>query len=100
MAVERAAQSATALAAARAAAATADDADLSLSMYAAQVYQQGSGTLGALDLLLGGGGPQDALDRASGIEAVGEERAHLVTEASAARRLSDQAGRAARAAPS
>jgi hypothetical protein len=94
----RTAQSATALAAARTASSQADDAELSLSMYAAQVYQQGSGTLGALDLLLGDGGPQDALDRASGIEAVGEERAHLVTEASTARRLSDQAGQAAQEA--
>ncbi|MEO7235022.1 MAG: hypothetical protein ABIW80_06570, partial [Lapillicoccus sp.] len=97
---QRSTQSAAAQDAARTAVARADDADLTLSMYAAQVYQQGSGTLGTLDLFLGSGGPQDALDRASGIEAVGEERAHLLGEASATRLLADAAGRAAQEAVS
>ena len=97
---QRTARSTAAQDAARTAVERADDADLTLSMYAAQVYQQGSGTLGTLDLFLGSGGPQDALDRASGIEAVGEERAHLLGEASATRLLADAAGRAAQEAVS
>lgn len=58
----------------------ADEASLSLSRYAAGVYQQG-GSMGQLDVFFGGAGPQDVLDRAAGLEAVGGEQARMMREA-------------------
>ena len=57
----------------------ADVADLALSRYAAEVFQGGSG-LGQLDLYFGGG-PGETLDRAAGLEVVGQERARVLAEA-------------------
>ena len=81
-----AAESADAQAKAAAAQATADDATLTLSRYAAEVYQ-GGGDTGQLDIFFGGGGPQEVLDKASGIQAVGAERARMVQDAESARLL-------------
>ncbi len=66
--------------------AKADDATLTLSRYAAEIYQGGGGT-SQLDIFFGGGGPQDVLDRAAGVDAVGGERARMVREAEASRLL-------------
>ncbi len=83
--LERAAAgSADAQAKASAAQATADEATLTLSRYAAEVYQ-GGGDTGQLDIFFGGGGPQEVLDKASGIQAVGAERARMVQDADSAR---------------
>ncbi len=81
-----AAESADAQAKAATAQATADDATLTLSRYAAEVYQ-GGGDTGQLDIFFGGGGPQEVLDKASGIQAVGAERARMVQDAESARLL-------------
>ena len=81
-----AAESSDAQAKAATAQATADDAMLTLSRYAAEVYQ-GGGDTGQLDIFFGGGGPQEVLDKASGIQAVGAERARMVQEAESARLL-------------
>ncbi|HEU4329791.1 MAG TPA: C40 family peptidase [Lapillicoccus sp.] len=78
------AESSDAQAKAGAAQATADDATLTLSRYAAEVYQ-GGGDTSQLDVFFGAGGPQEVLDRASGIQAVGAERARMVQEAESAR---------------
>src|SRR6478735_5771244 len=45
----------------------------------------GGGDTGQLDIFFGGGGPQEVLDKASGIQAVGAERARMVQEAESAR---------------
>jgi len=63
--------------------ATADRAQLQLSIVAAEAFQQGSGAT-ELNVLFGAG-PQDVLDRTAGIEAVGNERAHLAADAETAR---------------
>ena len=73
---------------ASAASVVADRADLALSRYAAEVFQGGSGT-GQLEVFFGGGGPGQVLDRAAGIDAVGQERARLLAEAQASRQLAD-----------
>lgn len=76
----------TATAKATAAAQASEEATLALSRYAAEVFQSGGG-LGQLDVFFGGGGPAQTLDRAAGLEAVGEERARVMRDAEAARHL-------------
>ena len=71
---------------ASAAQATAGEASLTLSRYAAEIYQGGGGT-SQLDIFFGGGGPQDVLDRAAGVDAVGGERARMVQEAESTKLL-------------
>lgn len=78
-----AADSAEAAAKASRAQQESEAADLALSRYAAEVFQGGSG-LGQLDLYFGGG-PGEALDRAAGLQVVGEERARVLAEAKRAR---------------
>src|SRR4051812_47782712 len=73
-------QASTARQAADQARSAADGASFQLSLMAAEAYQQGAG-LGQLDALLGAAGPQDAIDRAAGLEAVGAERVHAAAEA-------------------
>ncbi len=80
------AQSAEATAKAVEATAASDLATLTLSRYAAEVFQSGGG-LGQLDIFFGAGGPGLTLDRAAGLEAVGEERARVMREADSARNL-------------
>ncbi len=63
-----------------------DAAALTLSRYAAEVYQ-GGGDTSQLDVFFGGGGPQAVLDRAAGVDAVGGERAQMVSEAESAKLL-------------
>ena len=72
----------------------ADDANLLLSLLAADAYQQGVGAT-QLDAMLASDGLQDALDRAAGIEAVGRERAQAYADAEAARLLAATLDRAA-----
>lgn len=86
---ERTAQAAEAARQAEAATAAADAAELALSRYAAEVFQGGGG-VSQLDIFFGGD-PQDALDRASGLEVVGDERARASGEAASARLVADQA---------
>ena len=81
---------------ARDAAKAADDAELSLSRYAAEMFQGGS-SLGQLDLFFGGG-PGETLDRALGLDAVGGERARVMAEAAQARGTATALGREAQAA--
>lgn len=69
-----------------------DAAAVALSKYAAAAYQ--SGGTGQLDAYFGGG-PQDVLDRAAGLQAVGNQQARAMADADAARQLSAQAGQAA-----
>ena len=76
----------TATAKATAAAQASEEATLALSRYAAEVFQSGGG-LGQLDVFFGGGGPAQTLERAAGLEAVGEERARVMRDAEAARHL-------------
>ncbi len=76
----------TATAKAIAAAQASEEATLALSRYAAEVFQSGGG-LGQLDVFFGGGGPAQTLDRAAGLEAVGEERARVMRDAESARHL-------------
>ena len=76
----------TATAKATAAAQASEEATLALSRYAAEVFQSGGG-LGQLDVFFGGGGPAQTLDRAAGLEAVGEERARVMRDAESARHL-------------
>ena len=64
----------------------ADEANLLLSLLAADAYQQGVGAT-QLHAILASGGLQDALDRAAGIEAVGRERTQAYADAEAARLL-------------
>jgi len=87
LALERAAaESADAQARAAEAQAAADDAVLTLSRYAAEVYQ-GGGETNQLNIFFGEGGPQDVLDKASGVQAVGAERARMAQDAESARLL-------------
>ncbi len=89
---EAIAQSTEATTKALAAAVAADEATLALSRYAAEVFQSGGG-LGQLDVFFGAGGPGLTLERAAGLEAVGEERARVMREATEARRARDIAQR-------
>lgn len=84
----------TARQAADAARQKADDASFMLSLLAAEAYQQGGGMV-ELDALLSADGPQGAIDRAAGLEAVAAERVHAATEADSARLLADTLGQAA-----
>ena len=79
-----AAESGDASAKADAAQATADEATLTLSRYAAEVYQ-GGGDTSQLDISSAAAVPQEVLDKASGIQAVGAERARMVQDAESAR---------------
>ena len=72
-----------------------DEANLALSRYAAEVYQQGSGSLPAFVDLFTADGPQDVLDRAEGLQTVGNERARVMGEAEAAKLLAQSAERVA-----
>ncbi len=74
--------------------ARADQASLTLSRYAAEVYQGGAGS-SQLDVFFGGGGPQDVLDRAAGVEAVGTEQARMVQDAASTTLLAQGLGRQA-----
>lgn len=89
-------ESNAARAAADAARERAAQATLTLSRYAAEIFQGGAG-ISQLDLVLGGD-PRDTLDRAAGLDAVGDERARVMREADAARQLSSMADRAAQEA--
>ncbi len=77
---------ATASAKATAAALASQDATLALSRYAAEVFQSGGG-LGQLDVFFGSGGPALTLERAAGLDAVGEERARVMRDAESAQQL-------------
>ena len=91
---EAIAQSTEATTKALAAAVAADEATLALSRYAAEVFQSGGG-LGQLDVFFGAGGPGLTLERAAGLEAVGEERARVMREATEARHLATMLQQAA-----
>ncbi|MGB8381895.1 MAG: hypothetical protein WCG47_11695, partial [Dermatophilaceae bacterium] len=82
---QRTAEAAAATAAANAAREASDAATLTLSRYAAEVFQ-GGGAISQLDVFFGGS-PGDTLDRAAGLDAVGDERARIMREADAARQL-------------
>ncbi len=82
---------------AAAAQAVADTASLEVRRYAASVYQQG-GNFGELEAYLSSKGPQDMMDRATALEAVGDARARTMQKAEATsivaatmRRQADQA---------
>jgi len=90
-AASRASEEATAKA--TAAAAASETAALALSRYAAEVFQ--SGGMGQLDVFFGAGGPGSTLERAAGLEAVGEERARVMRDAESARLLSENLSQAA-----
>ncbi|MDQ6897368.1 MAG: hypothetical protein M3171_12295, partial [Actinomycetota bacterium] len=64
----------------------AAEAVLTLSRYAAEVYQ-GGGDTSQLNVIFGGGGPQQVLDRAAGVDAVGAERARMAQDADSAKLL-------------
>jgi cell wall-associated NlpC family hydrolase len=66
----------------------ADAASLIVRRYAATVYQQG-GNLGELEAFLNGNGPQDMLDRATALQAVGDARARTLQEAAATSIVAD-----------
>lgn len=91
---EAIAQSTEATTKALASAVAADEATLALSRYAAEVFQSGGG-LGQLDVFFGAGGPGLTLERAAGLEAVGEERARVMREATEARHLATMLQQAA-----
>lgn len=89
-------ESDTARVAADAAREKAAQTTLALSRYAAEVFQGGGG-ISQLDLVLGGD-PRDTLDRAAGLDAVGDRQAQVMREADAARQLSHVADQAAQEA--
>ena len=60
----------------------ADAANLEVRRYAAVMYQQG-GSLGELEAYLSSKGPQDMIDRATALEAVGDARARTMQKAAA-----------------
>ena len=66
----------------------ADTASLAVRRYAAAVYQQG-GSLGDLEAFLSSRGPQDLLDRAAALEAVGAARNRTLQRASATSVVAD-----------
>ncbi|QGN58386.1 NlpC/P60 family protein [Nostocoides sp. HKS02] len=72
----------------------ADAASLVVRRYAAIVYQQG-GNLGELDAFLSSTGPQDMMDRATGLQAVGDARARTLQKASATSIVADMMKRQA-----
>jgi len=90
---QRTAEADSAAAAASAAREASEAATLALSRYAAEVFQ-GGGSVSQLDVFFSGS-PQDTLDRAAGLEAVGDERARIMREADAARQLSQTLQQAA-----
>jgi peptidoglycan DL-endopeptidase CwlO len=88
---ELAQRTATATAAAQRAAQSqqvADAASLEVRRYAASVYQAG-GSLGELDAYLSSSGPQDLLDRATALQAVGDARARTLQKAAASSIVAD-----------
>ena len=85
---QRTAQAQAALQRARQAQGIADTASLEVRRYAAMVYQQG-GSLGELDAYLSSKGPQDMLDRASALEAVGDARSRALQKAAATSVVAD-----------
>jgi cell wall-associated NlpC family hydrolase len=85
---QRTAQAQAALQRARQAQGIADAASLQVRRYAAMVYQQG-GSLGELDAYLSSKGPQDMLDRASALEAVGDARSRALQKAAATSVVAD-----------
>ncbi|HEY7721564.1 MAG TPA: C40 family peptidase [Pedococcus sp.] len=66
----------------------ADAASLEVRQYAAAVYQQG-GSLGDLEAFLSSRGPQELLDRAASLEAVGAARHRTLQTASATSVVAD-----------
>jgi cell wall-associated NlpC family hydrolase len=66
----------------------ADTASLDVRRYAAAVYQQG-GSLGDLEAFLSSEGPQELLDRAASLEAVGAARNRTLQRASATSVVAD-----------
>ena len=66
----------------------ADAASLVVRQYAATVYQEG-GSLGSLEAYLSATGPQDLMDRAAALEAVGDARARTLEQASATSVVAD-----------
>jgi cell wall-associated NlpC family hydrolase len=66
----------------------ADAASLEVRRYAATVYQQG-GSVGELEAFLDSSGPQDFMDRATALEAVGDARARTMEKASATSIVAD-----------
>jgi peptidoglycan DL-endopeptidase CwlO len=66
----------------------ADAASLQVRQYAAAVYQQG-GSLGDLEAFLSSKGPQELLDRAASLEAVGAARNRTLQRASATSVVAD-----------
>ncbi|WP_406829469.1 NlpC/P60 family protein [Pedococcus sp. KACC 23699] len=60
----------------------ADSASLEVRRYAATVYQQG-GSFGELEAYLNSDGPQDMIDKASALEAVGDARSRSLQRADA-----------------
>ena len=84
------ATAATAAAQQRAAAAqtVADAAQLVVRRYAATVYQQG-GSFGEFEAFLSASGPQDMMDRATSLQAVGDARARTLEKAAATSIVAD-----------
>ena len=78
----RAAESAAAQKRAAAAQGIADSASLEVRRYAASVYQQG-GSFGELEAYLDSDGPQEMIDKATALEAVGDARARSLQRADA-----------------
>ena len=72
----------------------ADSAGLAVRRYAAAVYQQG-GSLGDLEAFLSAQGPQELLDRAAALEAVGAARNRTLQRASATAVVADTTRRQA-----
>jgi cell wall-associated NlpC family hydrolase len=66
----------------------ADAASLQVRQYAAAVYQQG-GSLGDLEVFLSSKGPQELLDRAASLEAVGAARNRTLQRAAATSVVAD-----------
>ncbi len=79
---QAAAESAAAQKRSAAAQKIADSASLEVRRYAATVYQQG-GSFGELEAYLNSNGPQDMLDKASALEAVGDARSRSLQRADA-----------------
>ncbi len=79
---QRATESAAAQKRAAAAQQIADSASLEVRRYAASVYQQG-GSFGELEAYLDSDGPQEMIDKATALEAVGDARARSLQRADA-----------------
>ena len=78
----KAAESASAQKRSAAAQKIADTASLEVRRYAASVYQQG-GSFGELEAYLDSDGPQEMIDKASALEAVGDARSRSLQQADA-----------------